>query len=66
MRPEFEGMIQLKTLDKKHLPVENKRLVVIGDVHGCRKELEALLEKVKFDMDNDHLILTGDIINKGM
>jgi predicted phosphodiesterase len=58
-------MIHIGTMDKKHLPADNKRLVVVGDVHGCREELEQLLAKVEFDVKNDHLILTGDIISKG-
>jgi hypothetical protein len=68
VRPGFTDMIQLKTLDSRLLPGagnENRRLIFVGDVHGCREELEDLLKKVDFQEDNDHLILTGDIINKG-
>ncbi|KAJ5512827.1 hypothetical protein N7463_002379 [Penicillium fimorum] len=44
----------------------NGRLVIIGDVHGMRKSLDALLEKVGFDKrKGDHLILVGDLVNKG-
>lgn len=42
------------------------RLVVVGDVHGMHKSLQALLEKVDFSKQNgDHLILVGDLVNKG-
>jgi hypothetical protein len=37
----------------------------VGDVHGCKKELEHLMRKVEFVRGRDHLILTGDIIAKG-
>ncbi|KAJ6102360.1 hypothetical protein N7486_004787 [Penicillium sp. IBT 16267x] len=42
------------------------RLIIVGDVHGMRKSLEALLDKVGFDKQKgDHLILAGDLVNKG-
>lgn len=44
----------------------SRRLVIVGDVHGMKKSLEGLLEKVGFDKGKgDHLILAGDITNKG-
>ncbi|KAJ9155636.1 Ser/Thr protein phosphatase [Pleurostoma richardsiae] len=43
-----------------------RRLVIVGDVHGQKAPLQALLEKVGFSADKgDHLILTGDLVNKG-
>jgi hypothetical protein len=45
---------------------QSRRLVIVGDIHGMKKSLENLLEKVGFDKANgDHLILAGDITNKG-
>lgn len=69
MRPEFSDMTQVKTLDSALLPSKHQltqRLVVVGDVHGCKEELQKLLEKVSFRSATDHLILTGDIIDKGL
>ncbi|OJD24686.1 hypothetical protein ACJ73_03948 [Blastomyces percursus] len=70
--PKFEDLVYLRSLDPALLPSENtnnpqqKRLIVIGDVHGCLDELETLLQKAKFDPKNgDHLIFTGDLIAKG-
>lgn len=40
MRPEFLDMIQVKTLDQDLVPAreDQRRLIVIGDVHGCSDE----------------------------
>lgn len=37
---------------------------VIGDLHGCRRTLEALLEKINFS-GNDELYVLGDLVNRG-
>lgn len=37
----------------------------VGDVQGCRAELEELLERVAFDPARDRLWLLGDLINRG-
>lgn len=43
-----------------------KRLIIVGDVHGMQKSLQALLETVNFNRHKgDHLILVGDLVNKG-
>ncbi|KAE8352791.1 Metallo-dependent phosphatase-like protein [Aspergillus coremiiformis] len=72
--PRFDDIVQLRKLEPSLLPEESasksdsssgKRLVFIGDVHGCKDELDRLLEEVSFNPDTDHLIFTGDMINKG-
>ena len=70
IRPSFTDMIHMKTLDKSYLPgkddsKESGRLVFVGDIHGCREELQALLKEMQFDPKKDHLITTGDMIAKG-
>lgn len=40
------------------------RTVVIGDVHGCLRELDALLERVA-PVAGDRLVLVGDLVAKG-
>jgi hypothetical protein len=43
-----------------------KRMILIGDVHGCLKQLKKLLARVKYDGGkDDHVILLGDFTNKG-
>jgi len=45
--------------------VSQKRRVFIGDIQGCREELEALLEAVSFDPSTDELHPVGDLVNRG-
>jgi hypothetical protein len=40
------------------------RTIIVGDVHGCREELEALLERVAFG-SGDRLIFVGDLVVRG-
>lgn len=42
-----------------------KRRIFVGDIQGCREELERLLAEVRFDPDSDRLYAVGDIINRG-
>jgi len=41
------------------------RRIFVGDVQGCRDELELLLEQVRFDPARDRLFSVGDAINRG-
>lgn len=41
------------------------RHILIGDIHGQKKELQALLRKVKYNKKRDHLLVLGDFISKG-
>lgn len=38
---------------------------IVGDVHGCARELEDLLHAIKFDEHQDTLLIAGDLINRG-
>ena len=38
---------------------------LIGDIHGCYAEFNALLKKVNFDSSTDELWLTGDLVARG-
>lgn len=41
------------------------RRIFIGDIQGCREELEELLEKLDFDPATDELHPVGDFVNRG-
>lgn len=69
-RPPIKGMPKkiVAELPKEFIPSQNgrtKRLVIVGDVHGQKSALDDILAKIHFDKAHDHLILTGDLINKG-
>jgi calcineurin-like phosphoesterase family protein len=40
------------------------RTIIIGDVHGCREELEGLLDRVAFT-SGDRLVFVGDLVARG-
>ncbi|HET7538041.1 MAG TPA: metallophosphoesterase [Candidatus Didemnitutus sp.] len=40
------------------------RLIAIGDIHGCHKEFEDLLDKLDLRKD-DRVVLLGDLVNRG-
>jgi serine/threonine protein phosphatase 1 len=40
------------------------RLIAIGDIHGCAREFEELMDKVDLRKD-DRLVLLGDLVNRG-
>lgn len=41
-----------------------KRTIIVGDVHGCADELDALLDELAFD-EGDRLVLVGDLVIRG-
>jgi len=40
------------------------RTVILGDVHGCTWELEALLDRIHFS-SGDRLVMVGDLVARG-
>lgn len=72
-RPRFQGVRQLAKLNSALLPGGTRtspdglgrRLIFIGDIHGCLDDLTRLLAKVGYDHTTDHIVTTGDMVNKG-
>ncbi len=42
-----------------------RRRIFIGDIQGCREELELLLEKLNLDPSRDEIHPVGDLVNRG-
>jgi hypothetical protein len=40
------------------------RTIIVGDVHGCRSELEGLLDQIAFT-SGDRLVFVGDLVARG-
>ena len=45
--------------------VQDERVVIITDLHGCLDECKQLLDKLDFDKTRDRLINLGDTIDRG-
>lgn len=42
-----------------------KRIIAIGDIHGCYYSLVDLFKEIDIDFNHDFLILLGDYIDRG-
>ncbi|KAJ1728512.1 hypothetical protein LPJ61_004000 [Coemansia biformis] len=42
-----------------------KRLIFIGDIHGCLPEFNELIDTVKYKPGEDQIVLVGDLVAKG-
>jgi hypothetical protein len=58
----YANLIRLKTYTPAS---DNQRIFVMGDVHGCFKEMNQLLDKIQFQPKHDVLVLTGDLVFRG-
>lgn len=43
----------------------HRRVVILGDVHGCPAELQRLLDRLEYRKGVDVLLSVGDLVNKG-
>lgn len=46
-------------------PPPYERTIVVGDVHGCRAELEELLDRLALRPGRDRLVFVGDLMDRG-
>ena len=41
------------------------RMLAIGDIHGCNRRLQQLLDRIEFDPHADTLVFVGDYLDRG-
>lgn len=61
---EYANLTRIRTLDESTLD-KSQRIFVVGDVHGCLQEFDALLSNINYNATTDKLILMGDMVAKG-
>lgn len=66
-KKQLVGKVGIQELHHGFIPTKHnkRRLLIIGDVHGCLEELKSLLKKCEFDPRKDHAIFVGDLVAKG-
>lgn len=53
-------------MNYQYLNGENwQKIWIVGDLHGCRSQLDTLLQAHDFDKQQDLLISVGDLIDRG-
>jgi hypothetical protein len=62
MKPNRGAIAQILDL-RRHCT--DKKVAIIGDIHGCYDELGELLDAIDWSPQNHILILTGDLIDRG-
>lgn len=45
--------------------MSNKRIVVVGDIHGCLEEFDELLKVLQYNKERMRLVLLGDLMDRG-
>ncbi|KAF8896345.1 Metallo-dependent phosphatase-like protein [Infundibulicybe gibba] len=65
--PDFGHYKALATLSADEFPMEEreKRVIVVGDIHGMSVYFRTLLNEITYDPSADVLVHVGDIVSKG-
>jgi serine/threonine protein phosphatase 1 len=45
--------------------MEDERVFIIGDIHGCLDMFKSLMDKIEWRPDKDRLIFLGDYVDRG-
>ncbi|KDQ59293.1 hypothetical protein JAAARDRAFT_658792 [Jaapia argillacea MUCL 33604] len=64
--PDFAQYIHKRTISARDLALDepDRRLIIVGDIHGMNHSLHDLLHKLSYKPSTDTLIHLGDIITK--
>ncbi|WP_436916852.1 metallophosphoesterase [Acinetobacter schindleri] len=55
----------MMTLSRNIRGADYAAIYVVGDLHGCYRLLMQELEKIRFNFEQDLLICTGDLVDRG-
>lgn len=61
----YANLTRLVAYDNSSPVATQPRVFVIGDVHGCLNELNALLDAIDYDDSTDKVIIAGDLTADG-
>lgn len=66
-RPDIAPLIRVATIpdSQKLSSGTERRLIIVGDVHGQYHEFKKLLKKLHFKQERDLVVLLGDFTTKG-
>ncbi|KAJ3574186.1 hypothetical protein NP233_g1946 [Leucocoprinus birnbaumii] len=66
-RPDLSRYRHIQTLSADEFPLDDpqRRVILIGDIHGMDRWFRKLLDEVDYDSQTDVLVHTGDFIARG-
>lgn len=44
---------------------DDRKTIIVGDIHGCKTELDELLEIINYDPKSIRLVFLGDLLHRG-
>jgi hypothetical protein len=45
--------------------MDNRKTICIGDIHGCKAEMDELLDRIDYDPKTIRLVFLGDLLHRG-
>ncbi|EKM78774.1 hypothetical protein AGABI1DRAFT_114368 [Agaricus bisporus var. burnettii JB137-S8] len=65
--PDFKRYRDIRVLASEEFPIDDpdRRVIIVGDIHGMHKPFKRLLERVAYNKEKDILVHAGDTVAKG-